>query len=157
MTDDDQGRSLEGDARAFSITDSVAAGALVVLAIVLAAGLGLGVLYAPSESADNETRANFTFQHFSDDSVLIVTFSEGDPIPAGELLLTSSGANVTWATVANTSETAEVSRGSTIQLGADGPFGRRVTTNTEVRVLWTGGNETRELDSWPTAEAEDGG
>jgi hypothetical protein len=114
-------------------------------------------LYAPSEGAANETRANFTFQHFPDSSELIVTFSEGEPIPAGELALTSGDVNVTWATLANRSETSEVSRGSTIQLSADGRFGRPVTANTEVRVLWTGGNETRQLDRWPPAEAESGG
>jgi hypothetical protein len=149
MTREDPRRTARGDRRATTVTDSIAAGSLVVLAVVLAAGLGLGVLYAPSDGGSNATRANFSYQHFSEDSVLVVTFSRGDSIPAGELAVTSGETNRTWATLANMSESKTVSEGSTIQLSRSGPFGKSITTNTQVQILYTGGNETQVVSRWP--------
>jgi hypothetical protein len=154
MTGDDPRATARRDERAITVTDSIAAGTLIVLAVLLAAGLGLGVLLAPSDDGGNTTRANFTYQHFPDDSALVVTFSKGDPIPAGELAFVSGQTNVTWATLANTSESAEVSEGSTVQLTGTGRFGRPVTTDTDVEVVWTGGNETRVLSRWPTEDGD---
>jgi hypothetical protein len=149
MTRQDPQRTARGDERAVTVTDTLAAGSLVVLAVVLVAGLGLGVLYAPSDDGGNATRANFTFEHFPDDSALIVTFTRGDSIPAGELALVSEQTNVTWATLANVSESETVSQGSTIQLTGTGTYGKPITTDTTVEVVYTGGNESRVLDSWP--------
>ncbi|RXK49103.1 hypothetical protein [Halorientalis pallida] len=149
MTREDPQRTARDDERAITVTDSVAAGSLVVVAVLLAAGLGLGVLYAPSDGGSNVTRANFSFEHFPDDSALIVTFARGDSIPAGELSVVSDETNRTWAALANMSESKAVSQGSTIQLTGTGTFGKPITTNTQVRVVYTGGNETRVLDRWP--------
>ncbi|SDE80781.1 hypothetical protein [Halorientalis regularis] len=149
MTRQDTRRTVRGDERAITVTDSIAAGSLVVLAVVLAAGLGLGVLYAPSDGGTDATRANFSYQHFADDSVLVVTFAKGDPITAGDLSIVSGETNRTWAMLANTTESEEVSEGSTIQLTGTGRFGKPITTDTSVRIVYTGGNETRVLSSWP--------
>jgi hypothetical protein len=149
MTRQNSLRTARGDERATTVSDSMAAGSLVVLAVVLAAGLGLGVLYAPSEGGGNTTRANFSYQHFSDDSALIVTFTRGDSIQAGELALVSGEANSTWAELANMTASKTLSEGSTIQLSASGRFGKAITSSTQVRVLYTGGNETRVLSRWP--------
>ncbi|AQL41266.1 hypothetical protein BV210_00420 [Halorientalis sp. IM1011] len=142
-------RTVRDDERAITVTDSVAAGSLIAMAVVLAAGLGLGVLYAPADDAANGTRANFTFQHFSDDSVLIVTFSKGSSIPAGELAVVSGETNRTWAMLANVSESEGVSEGSTVQLTGSGRFGKPITTGTQVQIVYTGGNGTKVLDRWP--------
>lgn len=149
MTGDDSPRTAGGDDRAVTVTDSIAAGTLVVLAVVLAAGLGLGVLFAPSGGTTNTTTANFTFKHFPDGSALVVTFSKGEPLPAGELAVVSGETNVTWATLANSSTSKEVSKGSTVQLTGTGRFGKPITTSTQVRIVWTGGNGTKVLDRWP--------
>ncbi|WP_424019010.1 hypothetical protein ACOZ4N_05935 [Halorientalis pallida] len=149
MPRQDTRRTVRGDERAITVTDSIAAGSLVVLAVVLAAGLGLGVLFAPSEGGNNATRADFSYQHFSEDSVLVVTFVEGDSIQAGDLSVVSGETNRTWAMLANTTESQEVSQGSTVQLTGTGRFGRPITTDTTVRIVYTGGNETRVLSRWP--------
>ncbi len=153
MTRQDPQRTGRDDERAVTVTDSLAAGSLVFLAVVLAAGLGLGVLYAPSDGGSNATRANFSFEHFPDDSALVVTFTKGDSIPAGELALVSDQTNVTWATLANTSESEAVSQGSTVQLTGTGTYGKPITTSTQVRVVYTGGNESRALATWPRESA----
>ncbi|MFB6083658.1 MAG: hypothetical protein ABEJ94_05385 [Halorientalis sp.] len=148
MTREDSRRTARGDDRAITVTDSIAAGSLVALVVILSAGLGLGVLYSPSEEG-NATQATFTFQHFPDGSVLVVTFSQGDPIPAGKLAVVSGETNRTWAMLANVSESTTVSEGSTIQLTGSGRFGKPITTSTRVRVVYITGNGTRVLDRWP--------
>lgn len=153
MTRQDSQRTARSDERAVTVTDSVAAGSLIVMALLLSAGLGLGVLYAPSADEGNETRAEFSFEHFPDDSALVVTFTKGDSIPAGELALVSDQTNVTWATLANTSESEAVSQGSTVQLTGTGTYGKPITTSTQVRVVYTGGNESRALATWPRESA----
>lgn len=149
MTREDPRRTAREEERAATVTDSMAAGSLVVLAVVLAAGLGLGVLYAPSEGGGNATRANFSYQHFPDGSALVVTFTRGDSIKAGDLALVSGEANSTWAELANMSASKTLSEGSTIQLTGSGRFGKPITSSTQVRVLYTGGNESRVLSRWP--------
>jgi hypothetical protein len=147
---DDPSALLDND-RGVTINDSIAAGTLIAVTLVLAAGLGTAILFA-DRSGGGPPSANFTFEHFSDSSLLIVTMSRGDPIPAGEIRLRSDRANATWAEVANASNGTMVKEGDTVQLSEGSAFGSPVRSTDTVRVEWTGGNETKLLDEWPVSE-----
>jgi len=134
--------------RAITVNDSMATITLVAFAIVLAAGLGTGIL-VEDDGTEGAPEANLSFQHYEDDSALVVTYERGDPIPAGDLAIVSGERNVTWATVANESDSTKITEGSAVQLSSASRFGKAVSTGDTVQVIWIGGNETEQVAEWP--------
>jgi hypothetical protein len=138
-----------GEDRGLTITDSLAAGTVIFLTVVLAAALGTGVLLGTDEAGPPD--ANFTFSYIDANDALIVTHSRGDAIPAGDIVLTEeeSGATATWSEVAGTNNSTLVGEGDTIQLSARSAFGAPIGSRARVRVEWHGGNQTALLARWP--------
>lgn len=146
-TDDGPTGRFAGDERGVTVTDGIAAGAMIALCLLLVAGLGMAVLIGDTSSS-GPPEANFSFSYFERNSQLIVTHERGDSVPAGEVRLTNGERSVTWAEVASINESAEVAPGNTIQLSQQSAFGADVENDDTVQVLWTGGNQTAVLARW---------
>lgn len=149
MTGDRGGiEALVGDRRGVTVNNTAAVATLLVFALVIAGGLGGAVLFSTDEDEDAPPGANFTYRYIDSNSALIVTFSEGDRLPAGEILVSDSTNNATWAAVANYNDSEKLEQGDTIQLSETSTFGSSIISNEKVEIYWTGGNETLKLDQW---------
>jgi len=148
MAASDDRRRLAVEDRGVTVSDSVAAGTLIVIALVLGGGLGVAVLSGGSDAGPPS--ANFSFQYFSENGALIVTHERGDEIQAGNIVLSKSTgeASATWATVANSNNSTMVGPGDTIQLSERGAFGAPVDPSDTVEVRWETGNQTKLLATW---------
>ncbi|PSP85431.1 type IV pilin [Halobacteriales archaeon QS_1_68_17] len=106
------------------------------------------------ESPDDEgpPSGNVTFEHDAENGALLVTYREGDEIPAGQLRIRSADANTTWAAVANMNESAPVTPGAIVRLSRQSEYGAGVDRGDRVELVWfgDGGNQTAVLDSWPS-------
>jgi hypothetical protein len=142
------------DVRAVTVTDSVATVALVGFTLVVAGGLGLGLTLSGGDSNATPS-ANFSFEYIGQSNLLFVTKETGDPIPAGELVLTSGDTEKTWAAVADSNNSSTVETGDTVPLGENSPFGKAITGQDQVIVRWESGNQTKRLGNW-SAQSESG-
>ena len=144
MTDS---RARFDDLRAVTVTDSVAALTLIVFALVLGGGLGLGLTFSGGGS-DGAPSANFSFEYLSQSNTVFVTLNSGGPIPAGNLILVAGQTEKTWAAVAEENNSSEVTQGDTVPLGPNSPFGAPVENGDQVLVRWDDGNETKRLGNF---------
>ena len=140
--------SLTGDRRAVTVNNTAAVATLLVFTLVIGGGLGGAILFASDEDAGGPPGANFTYRYIDSNSALIVTFSEGDRLPAGEVLISDTTNNATWAAVANYTASKKLEQGDIIQLSESSAFGSSIISTEKVEIYWTGGNETIKLDQW---------
>lgn len=140
-----------GARRAVTVNDAIAVGTLLVLSLVLSAGLGASIVFLEDERTGPPS-ANFTYQHFSTNSMLIVTHNEGDAIQASQLVVESDETKATWATIADANNSSKVAPGDSISLSENSPFGKDITTDDSVTIEWTDGNQTKVLSRWPREE-----
>ena len=130
------------------VSETVGVATLVLITVLVTASVGIGVLFI--DDGDSEgVQANFTFDYQDDSGALVVTHSEGDEIPAGDLVLSGPSANVTWAEAAGWNESRAVSQGDIVQLSGGGAYGQRVSSTDTIRVVYAPeeGNETV-LSTW---------
>lgn len=136
--------------RAVTVSDTLATGTLIVLVVTIGGGLGVAVLVGGGGDT-GPPEANFTFEHFQENGALLITLDRGDPIEAGNLVISNGERRVTWATVASMNESATVTEGSVIQLSSRSAYGASVTTEDIIQITYDPGgeNETAVLATWP--------
>lgn len=139
------GRFVEDD-RAISEATGVAI--LIGITIIVTATVGLNVLMAEHE-ADSEPTANFTYDYVDDQSTLIITHSEGDEFPAGELLIEGPNNEVTWAQASGSEETRPIGPGDIVQIGPTNVYGEHVSTLHTIRIYHETEEDRSQLSEWP--------
>jgi hypothetical protein len=143
-------RSGRPDERAISEATGVAI--LLVLTVLVTASVGVGVLFL-SEEGEADVITNFSFNHQSDQSVMLVSPAEGGTLPAGEIVLEGPPGAVTWAELAGVQPNTSIGPSSPpIQLSEGSAWGSDVTTAQTVEIYWVpeADNRTR-LDHWPAS------
>lgn len=131
-----------------AVSESMAVAILVGFTVLVLVSVGISVLFVDADSGGPPS-ANFTFEHFSENSMLLVSHERGDSIPAGDLVLEGEPGTVTWAQVAGTNATDAVEPGDTVQLSRSSAWGERVTSDQRVAIYYVPDPDNRTLlDSW---------
>lgn len=143
---DDEHWLFSDDERGVTVSDAVATGTIIFMAVALTAGLGFAVI--TDAGATGPPEANFTFQYFGENGALIVTHDRGDAIRAGNLVLSNGETAESWATVAATNNSTLIGSGDTIQLSQRSAFGAPIETEDRVEVRWVTENQTVVLETW---------
>ncbi|MFB6178661.1 MAG: hypothetical protein ABEI77_02925 [Halorientalis sp.] len=139
--------ALVGDRRGVTINNNAAVATLLLFTVIIGGGLGGAVLFAKEEQGGPPS-GNFSYQYYSTNSALLITFEHGDNFTAGDVLVTNGASNATWAAVAGTNNSTRIKQGDTIQLSSGSAFGDSITSIDRVQIYWTGGNQTIKLDEW---------
>jgi len=132
------------------VSEATGVAILVVFTVLVTASVGVGVLFVGGEEETAGVTANFSFDHQSEHSVMLVTHAEGDALPAGDIVLEGESASVTWAELAGSEPNSSVGPGSAVQLSANSAWGSPVTTGQTIEIYWAPDAENRtQLDVWP--------
>lgn len=133
------------------VSEGAGLAALVLLTVVVTASVGVNVLFLDDQSG-GATEANFSFEHQSQGSYLLVTHEEGSALQSDRVRIKGPDANVTWAEVADWNGSREVTRGDLVQLSERSAYGSKVGSRDNIRVLYVYQNgSTTVLDEWNPA------
>jgi hypothetical protein len=133
------------------ISEGASLAALVLLTVVVTASVGVNVLFLDDDSGGT-IEANFSFEHQSQGSYLLVTHEEGNELRSDRVRIKGPDANVTWAEVADWNDSREVTRGDLVQLSESSAYGSQVGSRDNIRVLYVYQNgSTKVLDEWNPA------
>ncbi|MFW6437294.1 MAG: type IV pilin [Halococcoides sp.] len=129
--------SRPSEDRAVSELTSIVA--IVVIGMVLLAVVGVNVLDADSENEGPDV--TFSYEYLEPQSMLLVEFESGEPIPAGQLEITGSNGEATWAALNDQmNESTPVGPGDVVNVGPDSAYNGRVTPSDAVEIRYL--NET---------------
>jgi hypothetical protein len=143
------GRTAGTDARGVSEFTGVAI--LITMTVLVTASVGMYVLVVDTTSDEGPPDANFSFQHISSTSSLIVTFDRGEPIAARNISFEGGGGSATWAELADMNGSEAVGPGAAVQLSNRNAYGQSIGRDTTIRVYYLGVNDTRaRIDGWNT-------
>ncbi|WP_340099841.1 type IV pilin [Salinibaculum salinum] len=133
------------------VSEGAGLAALVLLTVVVTASVGVNVLFLDDEGGST-TEANFSFEHQSQGSYLLVTHQDGSALPSDRVRIKGPDANVTWAEVAGWNGSREVTRGDLVQLSESSAYGSQVGSRDNIQVLYVYRNgSTKVLDEWNPA------
>jgi hypothetical protein len=133
-------RRASGDDRAVSETAGVVA--LVLLTALVAASVGISVLFVNEEDAGG-IDAEFEFRHFSDQSILFITYNAGPELSARNVTVVAPDRNVTWAELGSQNASDAITPGSGVQLSQNNAYGAGVPSSASVSIVYTqAGNRT---------------
>ncbi|QIO23235.1 type IV pilin [Haloarcula sp. JP-L23] len=139
------GRSLSDDT--VGMSESIGVGVLIFLTIFVTAIVGLNVLVVEDDSGSGP-QANFTYDYVSENELLLVTYSRGDPLEAGKIEFEGPSKRVTWARLANRNNTSMVEPGDIAQLSSGNAYGRRVSARDTVEIYYNRSGNRTKLDEW---------
>ena len=126
---------------------------MVAITVILAAVIGAFVLGLGDQASNTAPQASFSFDYDDDgDGNVTVTHEGGDPIPDGELNLTTSGHGI-----GDHSQAWEgpVSAGSSDVIdGSD--VGEAFDEDDSVRVVWNSGDSSNTLRTFTVPSNADG-
>lgn len=139
-------RSSDGD-RAMS--ESIGIGLLVGMTVVMTAVVGINVLVV-SDDSGGVPQANFTYDYSSENGLLLVTHSRGDPVQAGRLEFEGprGEAKANWSQLAGRNRTEMVEQGDIVQLGEGNAYGQRVGSSDTITVYYNESGNRTQLDQW---------
>lgn len=131
-----------------AVSELTSALAILVLAVLVIAVVGANVFLAPSENQGPE--ATFSYQHFEDQRILLITYDSGEAIPAGRLEFAGHGSTASWAALnERMNESTPVTPGDAVQIGPQGAFGTAIPPDGSVTVNWVNETGTRvSIDAW---------
>jgi hypothetical protein len=124
-------------------------GILVGLTVLVTASVGLGVLFVDVDAQEG-INATFSFEYRGESSLLLISPTEGDPLPAGDVVVQASATSATWADIAGMAPNETVEPGSLpIQLSESSAWGSSVSTAQTIELYYAPTEYNRTLlDSW---------
>jgi len=112
---------------------------IVVLALLVITVVGVNVLYVQSQTEGPD--ATFSYQYFEPQSMLLITFDSGEPIPAGQIEIEGTDRRATWAALNDQmNESTPVGPGTVVRIGPNGAYDQDVDPEETIRVNYL--NET---------------
>ncbi|MEF8784469.1 MAG: type IV pilin [Haloarculaceae archaeon] len=133
------------------VSEGASLAALVLLTVVVTASVGVNVLFLDDDSGGT-IEANFSFEHQSQGSYLLVTHEEGSALRSDSVRIKGPDANITWAEAADWNGSREVTRGDLVQLSERSAYGSQVGSRDNIKVLYVYQNgSTKVLDEWNPA------
>ncbi len=125
-----------------AVSEGIGVAALVLLTVLVTASVGMSVLFVEDDDSEG-IEAEFDFQHFSDRGALLITYSQGAELTAGNVTIVAPGKNITWDELGPVNASDPLTPGSRIQLNAQNAYGFRYSGRSNVTVVYTeGSNET---------------
>jgi hypothetical protein len=115
-----------------AVSEAAGVAVLILATILVTASVGVGVLFFQGEES---TEAAFSYEFSGAGGTLLVTHEGGDPVPAGELIVSGPAGNVTWAALAGSNATAPVEPGDRVLLSGGSSYGSAVAATDVIRVV----------------------
>jgi hypothetical protein len=139
--------SLTSDTAA--VSESAGVGLLIGMTVVVTAVVGINALLIEGEETTNP-QANFTYDHISEQDLLIVRYSSGDSFQAGDIEFSGPGGNVTWAELSNWNETDMARPGDVTQLAESNAYGQSVGPTDRITIYYNESGNRTQLSQWNT-------
>ncbi|CCQ34613.1 hypothetical protein HLRTI_003501 [Halorhabdus tiamatea SARL4B] len=138
-----------GDSDDRGVSEMTAVVTLVAIAFVLVAGVGISAIMF-SEGDTGPPQANFTYEYIDQTSALLITHDRGDEIPSGDLYVSGSDSNVTWAALAGSNESALVTPGDAVQVSEQSAFGEPVRSSSRLELVFHNAslNQSAVISRW---------
>jgi len=124
-------------------------GILVGVTLLVTASVGLGVLFVDVDG-ESGVNATFSFEYRGGSSLLLISPSGGDPLPAGDIVVQARATSTTWADIAGMAPNETVEPGGLpIQLSDSSAWGSSVSTAQTIELYYVPTEYNRTLlDSW---------
>jgi len=139
--------SADGDDR--GVSEMTAVVTLVGVAFVLVASVGISA-FVFSEGDAGPPQANFTYDYIDQASALVITHDRGDEIRSGDLYVSGSDSNVTWAALAGSDESVLVTPGDAVQVSEGSAFGEPVRSSSRLQLVFHNAtlNQSAVISRW---------
>lgn len=138
-----------------AVSESAGVGLLIGMTVLVTAVVGINVLVVGQEDTSGP-QANFTYDHVSEQQLLIVRYSSGDSFQAGDIEFSGPAGNVTWAELAGWNETDTAGPGDITQLAESNAYGQSVSATDTITVYYNESGNRTQLSQWNAPETDGG-
>jgi len=131
------------------ISEMTAVVTLVGIAFILVAGVGISAFLFVGDTS-GPPQANFTYTFNEQGGFLIIEHDRGDEFRSGDLYISGSNNNVTWAALAESNESALVTPGDTVPVSEQNAYGDRIRSSSRLEIIYHNAtlNQSTVLSRW---------